>query len=316
MKNHIKEYMIHCNNLIENIHFFNVDSTFCFDTESCFVSEEIKQMYEKKEKTKHKGDAVRVYAWALSNTTNDYVLYGETLDQFFDSIETILYSRVNLNQKMSESKVKQIRKQLKMRIFVHNLAWDIEFMKYHLLRNGYDYYNSKVKDGKKVIERHSPHSFNITENENIVYGANVNFKEKILIGKDKFSFDLASKYKFKYFKNSSSHLGQSQSVILGSKNATSDAFMFIPGDMPFLTKDTFLKVIFEFEQKDMIIVPTLNDRPSPPIIFPRRFQNELLLLSGDNGGREVLKKNKYIKIYVTQSQEFSDIDTQEDLKNI
>ncbi len=144
----------------------------------------------------------------------------------------------------------------------------------------------------------------------------LNFKEKILIGKDKFSFDLALKYKFKYFKNSSSHLGQSQSVILGSKNATSDAFMFIPGDMPFLTKNTFLKVIFEFEQKDMIIVPTLNDRPSPPIIFPRRFQNELLLLSGDNGGREVLKKNKYIKIYVTQSQEFSDIDTQEDLKNI
>ena len=186
MKNHIKEYLIHCDNLKENIHFFNVDSTFCFDTESCFVSEEIKKMYEEKNKrfknTKisHKGDAVKVYAWALSNTTNDYVLYGESLDQFFNSIETILYSRVNLNQKLSENKVKNIRKQLKMRIFVHNLAWDIEFVKYYLLRNGYDYYNSKVKDRKKVIERHSPHSFNITENDNIVYGANVNFKEKIV----------------------------------------------------------------------------------------------------------------------------------------
>ncbi|MGV7535274.1 hypothetical protein PJM52_28995, partial [Mycobacterium kansasii] len=102
MKNHIKEYLIHCDNLKENIHFFNVDSTFCFDTESCFVSEEIKKMYEEKNKrfknTKisHKGDAVKFYAWALSNTTNDYVLYGESLDQFFKSIETILYSRVNL----------------------------------------------------------------------------------------------------------------------------------------------------------------------------------------------------------------------------
>lgn len=186
MKNHIKEYMIHCNNLKENIHFFNVDSTFCFDTESCFVSEEIKKMYEEKNKRfknckiSHSGDAVKVYAWGLSNTTNDYVLYGETLDQFFNSIETILYSRVDLSQKMSENKVKNIRKQLKMRIFVHNLAWDIEFLKYYLLRNGFDYYNSRVKDRKKIIERHSPNSFNITENDNIVYGANINFKSKTL----------------------------------------------------------------------------------------------------------------------------------------
>ncbi len=184
MKNHIKEYMIHYDNLIENIHFFNVDATFCFDTESCFVSEKIKNMYEEKAKNKtpvkHKGDAVKVYAWGLSNTVNDYVLYGETLEQFFNAIETILYSRVDLYEKMSETKVKAIRKKLKMRIFVHNLAWDIEFMKYYLLRNGFEYYNSKVKDNKKVIERHSPLSFNITENDNIVYGANVNFKSKKL----------------------------------------------------------------------------------------------------------------------------------------
>lgn len=184
MKKHIKEYMVHYENLIDYIHFFNVDATFCFDTESCFVSDEIKKMYEEKAKNKtpvnHKGDAVKVYAWALSNTNNDYVLYGETLEQFFKAIETILYSRVDLSGKMSESKVKNIRKNLKMRIFVHNLAWDIEFMKYYLLRNGYDYYNSKVKDNKKIIERHTPNSFNITENDNIVYGANINFKAKKL----------------------------------------------------------------------------------------------------------------------------------------
>lgn len=176
MKKHIKEYMIHYDNLKENISHFNVDSTFCFDTESCFRTEEIQEIYVNKTKKKHKGDAVHVYAWALSNTTNDYVLYGENLNQFFDTINTILYSRVDLNQKLSEAKVKRIKADMKMRIFVHNLAWDIEFVKYWLLRNDFNYYNSMVKDRKKVLTKRENGTFNITENNNIVYGCNINMK--------------------------------------------------------------------------------------------------------------------------------------------
>lgn len=176
MKKHIKEFMIHVDNLKENIQHFNVDTTYCFDTESCFTSEKIRDIYVSKTKKIHKGDAVKVYAWALSNTLNDYVLYGENFEQFFNALDTILYSRVNLNQKMSENKVKRIKSDMKMRIFVHNLAWDVEFMKYWLLRNGFNYYNSKVKDRKKVLTKHEQGTFNITENNNIVYGCNVNMK--------------------------------------------------------------------------------------------------------------------------------------------
>lgn len=181
MKKHIKEYLIHYDNLKENIGHFNVDSTFCFDTESCFVSDEIKTMYEnknkdKKTKIKIEGDAVKIYAWALSNTTNDYVLYGENLTQFFEALNTILFSRVNLEGKMSDTRIKKLKSAMKMRIFVHNLAWDIEFVKYWLLRNGFNYYNSKVKERKKVLTKMQPGTFNITENSNIVYGCNVNYK--------------------------------------------------------------------------------------------------------------------------------------------
>lgn len=182
MKKHIAKYMIHVNQLKEYIDFFNVESTFCFDTESCFINEEVKDIYtNKKDRSKlKKENHVKVYAWGLSNTNNDYVLYGETLEQFFKAIETILYSRVNLDIRLSENKVKEIRRCLKMKIYVHNLSWDLEFMKYYLLENGYGYYNSKVKDGKKIIERHSEKSFNIVENDGIVYMANVNFQGKQL----------------------------------------------------------------------------------------------------------------------------------------
>lgn len=176
MKNHIKEYMIHCSDLKDNIEKFNMESIFTFDTESCFINEELKRMYEQKEVKQHEGYAVHVYSWGLSNTSNDYVLYGENLTQFFESINYILFSRINLNQKLSEGKVKQFKKALKMKIFIHNLAWDIEFLKYWLLDNEYDYYNSKVKDKKKINEKHNPNTFNIVENNNIVYSANVNMK--------------------------------------------------------------------------------------------------------------------------------------------
>lgn len=176
MKNHIKEYMIHYTQLNNYIDFFNVDGIFTFDTESCFTSNKIKEMYETKQVVPHQEDAVKIYAWALSNTVNDYVLYGETLDQFFKSIETIINSRLNFDQKMTKNKVKDLKTKSRIRIFVHNLGWDIEFCKYYLLRNGYSYYNSCVKDGKKINKKSDEMTFNIIEKDNNVYSANINLK--------------------------------------------------------------------------------------------------------------------------------------------
>lgn len=175
MEKHIEKYMIHYKYLGNNIEKFNKDSIYCFDTESCFVNEKIKYIHENKTGEEHKGKAVKVYAWGLSNSSNDYVLYGENLHQFFESINKICYNGINLN-KLSESKVKNIKKEMKMEIYVHNLAWDIEFCKYYLLNNKYKYYNSLVKEGKKINCKNRQKSFNIVENNNVVYSANVNLK--------------------------------------------------------------------------------------------------------------------------------------------
>lgn len=175
MREHIKKYMIHFSELENNLDKFKTEYLYCADTESCFTSEYLKEKYSNKEKVEHDEDAVKVYAWGLSNTNNDYVVYGENLEQFFETLNKICYNNVSL-EKLSSSKVKSIKSKMKMQIYIHNLAWDIEFMKYYLLKNGYEYYNSKVKDKKKINCKHEPLSFNIVENNNIVYSANVNLK--------------------------------------------------------------------------------------------------------------------------------------------
>lgn len=176
MINHINKFMIHHTELQNNLDKFSKYAIYCADTESCFVNEKIKQMYENKEKNiNHKGKAVKIYAWGLSNTFNDYVLYGEDLESFFNSINTICYKNIDIN-KMSEAKFKRLKSEMQMEIYIHNLAWDIEFMKYYLLENNFKYYNSKVKDMKKINTSKDPYTFNIVENNNIVYSANVNLK--------------------------------------------------------------------------------------------------------------------------------------------
>lgn len=176
MINHINKFMIHHTELKNNIDKFSKNAIYCFDTESCFVNETLKNMYENKVKNiNHKGNAVKIYAWGLSNNFNDYVLYGEDLESFFNCINIICYNNIDLS-KMSESKFKRIKSGMQLEIYVHNLAWDIEFIKYYLLENKYKYYNSKVKDMKKITTTKEPMSFNIVENNNIVYSTNINLK--------------------------------------------------------------------------------------------------------------------------------------------
>lgn len=179
-RNHVIKYMIHYDELEKNFDKFPIECDYSFDTESCFRTEEIKYIYDnglQKEKS-HEGDAVHVYAWALSNTENDFVLYGENLHQFFTSLNKICYNRIEKCKlyNLSERKVRDMKKKLKMRLFIHNLGWDIEFCKYYLLKKGYKYFNSRVIDGQKVASKPQSMSFNITENKNIVYSTNVNLK--------------------------------------------------------------------------------------------------------------------------------------------
>lgn len=162
----------------------------------------------------------------------------------------------------------------------------------------------KLTDGESILEKTI---FNISK---------LNFKEKLLVGKSSFHKDLSFKYKFSYINNSSPELGQSHSVILGTLNASLAGYLFIPGDMPFLTKNVLLKLIYEFQKYNQIIVPYVDGDKKAPVLFPKHYRNSLIELKGDSGGREILKKENFIKCNFKNSEEFFDIDTQNDLKKL
>lgn len=86
--------------------------------------------------------------------------------------------------------------------------------------------------------------------------------------------------------------------------------------MPFLTKNTLLRLIYEFQKYNQIIVPFINGSKKAPVLFPKRYRNELINLKGDSGGREILKKENFIRYDFRNSKEFFDIDTQNDLKKL
>lgn len=174
LTSHVSKYMIHVSEIQQYIQHFTYCDYYTFDTETCCTSEQIyNDYYIKKIKCEEKGDHAKVYAWGLSNTNNDYVIYGENLEQFLYALELIFKNRLDEEGKISNRRFKELKKLKKIEIAVHNLKFDIEFLKYTLIRNGYRYASSIVEDNKVKGRTVEDKCYNIIENEGIVYGSNI-----------------------------------------------------------------------------------------------------------------------------------------------
>ena len=94
-------------------------------------------------------------------------------------------------------------------------------------------------------------------------------------------------------------------------------FVFLPSDMPFIT-DVFLNKLCDFFMQDTscIVVPRLEGKNSMPTIFPFSLYDELSNISGDIGGREIIKANlsKLRYFDVSDRNILQDIDTMEDFE--
>lgn len=142
---------------------------FCFDTESCRDEKNIQNE--------------RVYSWILSNTLNDFSVYGETLEEFLNLLKSFRrYGKITRNKKDVKTKA------LKYTSFVHNLGWDIEFFKYTLDKLGYKYYSKIMYDDDTIRdERLDCNCYNITENNGQVYNATIRIKVEDWVQKNKTS---------------------------------------------------------------------------------------------------------------------------------
>ena len=116
--------------------------------------------------------------------------------------------------------------------------------------------------------------------------------------------------------NNNSRLGISSSIKIGinfDKNA--DGYMFMVCDQPFISIETLKSVIDNFINGDKgIVCAGFGDTKGNPVIFSKKYINELLSLEGDTGGKKIL--NDYLNdlkvVNVHEKLELVDIDTQEE----
>lgn len=127
-------------------------------------------------------------------------------------------------------------------------------------------------------------------------------------------------YDVKKVYNPLRHLGQSEAVKLGASMIDGeDGICFFMGDQPLLTPKTIDRLIDRFnETKQDIIIPTYGDSNGSPVIFPKSLKDELLSLSGDYGGRAVIKAYKDLVklIQIDDEIEGKDMDNDSDFNII
>ncbi len=110
--------------------------------------------------------------------------------------------------------------------------------------------------------------------------------------------------------------GMATSVVLGTQtalNAEPDGILYAVGDQPRVKEETVLRLLSKFcEDPTRIVAPIASDRRGNPVLFPKSLIPELLKLSGDVGGSQVINRHPELLVTVPASlEELTDIDVHE-----
>lgn len=134
---------------------------------------------------------------------------------------------------------------------------------------------------------------------------------------------LARESGFACVRNDAPELGISRSIRLGteallSRRAELDGILYLVADQPLLTRETVLDLLEAFRQSpDRIIVPAAEGRQGNPCVFPKDLFPALCSLSGDRGGRQIIRRHPERVLTVNVPLEaLYDVDTVPELEQL
>ncbi len=146
------------------------------------------------------------------------------------------------------------------------------------------------------------------------------FNDIVLVARDEGVIEVGRSKGIRVVQNERAELGQSESIKLGIINSKeADGYAFFSGDQPLMNIRTIKYLMKSFDNNaDRIVVPTFREKRGTPVIFPGKFKRELLLLTGDIGGRAIISKYKdFVNFIEVESELFLfDVDTMEDYRKI
>lgn len=140
----------------------------------------------------------------------------------------------------------------------------------------------------------------------------------VVLGRDaEVVYKVLSKYPVQTVINPDYELGQSSSVKSGLSlvDNESECTLFFMGDQPFIDEQIINQEINFFRNNDFsIIVPTYNGNRGNPVLFASEWYPVLKKISGDQGGRQIIKNNQEaVHFFEIENELFlKDIDTQEE----
>ena len=139
--------------------------------------------------------------------------------------------------------------------------------------------------GKRTILEHCLQTLLRSKVKEVVIVLNDPMKEKRDRLKDR---------KVKVVMNPHYKKGMSTSIRCGLKalDPKSNGILIALGDQPFIKTRTINALIGAFGRaKGKIIVPSFRGRRGHPVIFHRKYEEELLRLRGDAGGKTIIMKH-------------------------
>ena len=128
---------------------------------------------------------------------------------------------------------------------------------------------------------------------------------------------LAAAFGFGGVFNEAPELGISHSVVLGTQALMHrcGGLMFLVADQPLLRRETVAALADRFlADPTRVVVPAAGDRQGNPCIFPASLYPELLALTGDRGGKQIVRRHPELVVEVpVPEEELNDVDTLADL---
>ena len=124
---------------------------------------------------------------------------------------------------------------------------------------------------------------------------------------------VAERMEYRVVENPDPERGIASSVVLGTQAASAsdpDAILYAVGDQPRVTEKTVLALLSKFsEDPTRIVAPIANGKRGNPVVFPKDLFPELLSLTGDVGGSQVIRAHPDRLVTVeTSAEELYDVD--------
>jgi len=120
--------------------------------------------------------------------------------------------------------------------------------------------------------------------------------------------------------NPAYHRGMSTSIVTGLSlvDDRAQAVMLALADQPFIDSPTINRLIAEFLSHNKgIAIPVYRGRRGHPVIFAIKYKEELLELTGDVGGRQIIRQHPddILEVAVNSESIITDIDTTSDYQS-